>query len=96
MKPAILNEITGHAIELGVDGEDYLAHITLKCVDEGEDMDSWYPGSSPEWECVDAHIYWFNENGEPLPLPDEAIADKVLDLAIEDAIERRAYDVWHG
>ena len=95
MKPAILNEITGHAIELGVDGEDYLAHITLKCVDEGEDMDSQYPGSSPEWECIHASLYWCTEDGDS-QIPDEAIEAKVLRLATEEAIDGRAYDVWHG
>ena len=96
MKPAILDEITEHEIELCVDGEDYFVEVNLICVDEGEKMTSDYPGSNPEWELNNVSIYWFNEDGEITPIPDEAISDKVIDLAVEDAIERRAYDVWHG
>ena len=96
MKPAILDEITEHEIELCLNGHDYLVTVELKCVDEGEDTTSDYPGSNPEWECAQAHLYWLNGEDEPSPIPDEATADKVLDLAVEDAINRRAYDVWHS
>jgi len=96
MNPATQDEITEHEIELCVDGQDYTVIIELTCIDEGEAMTSDYPGSNPEWECTDAHVYWLNEDGEPMPLPDEATADKVIRLAVEDAIDRRAYDVWHG
>jgi|7_EtaG_2_1085326.scaffolds.fasta_scaffold103534_3 hypothetical protein len=96
MQPAIQNEITEHEVELYLNGHDYLVTVELKCVDEGEDKTRDYPGSDPEWECVEAHSYWLNGEDEPSPIPDEAIADRVLDLAIEIAIERRAYDVWHG